>query len=91
MGHRFAAGLAFIWTLYLMVKIYQQYKHNRVMLWGWASASFLMVAQVALGALVIFTKVNLAAALFHALVISIFFGVLSYFVLLSSRSAKYER
>ncbi|SDL78066.1 COX15/CtaA family protein [Sediminibacillus halophilus] len=90
MGHRLAAGLAFVWTLYLMVKIYRRYKHNRVMLWGWVTASLLMITQVALGAIVIFSMVNLTAALFHALIISIYFGVLSYFILLSSRSAKFE-
>ncbi|QTM99297.1 heme A synthase [Sediminibacillus dalangtanensis] len=90
MGHRLAAGLAFVWTLYLMVKIYRRYQHNRVMLWGWTAASLLMITQVALGAIVIFSMVDLTAALFHALIISIYFGVLSYFILLSSRSAKHE-
>ncbi|SDJ75012.1 COX15/CtaA family protein [Sediminibacillus albus] len=91
MGHRFAAGLAFIWTLYLLYRVLKSYRYNRIMVWGWAAASMLMVLQVLFGALVIFTMVNLAVALLHALIISIYFGVLSYFILLSSRSAKYEK
>ncbi|MDC3412795.1 heme A synthase [Aquibacillus sp. 3ASR75-11] len=91
MGHRFAAGIAFVWTVLLFFKIIKSYKGNRVMLIGWTAALILMILQVTLGAMIIFTMLNLYIALLHALVITCYFGVLSYFVLLSTRSAKYEK
>ncbi|MBM7572244.1 COX15/CtaA family protein [Aquibacillus albus] len=91
MGHRFAAGIAFIWTVYLFFKIRKDYPNSRVMYLGWGTATTLMVAQVIFGALIIFTFVNLVIALFHALVITVYFGLLCYFILLCSRSAAFER
>src|SRR5699024_2771033 len=35
MGHRLAAGILFIWTLILFIKIVRNYKHSKVMSYGW--------------------------------------------------------
>ncbi|WP_186577589.1 COX15/CtaA family protein [Aquibacillus kalidii] len=91
MGHRFLAGIAFIWTLLLFLKVKSEYRQSRVMYYGWATALFLMVIQVVFGALIIFTLGNLLVALFHALTISIYFGLLCYFLLLSNRSVQAEK
>jgi len=91
MGHRLAAGLLFIWTILFFVKVMKHYRGNRVMYWGWITTLSLIVLQVFFGAMIIFTMLNLGIALLHALVISCFFGMLSYFLMLASRSAKAEK
>ncbi|MRH41906.1 heme A synthase [Aquibacillus halophilus] len=91
MGHRFAAAIAFIWTIYLFLHVRKHYKNSKVMLWGWTVAALLMIIQVLLGAIVIVTLGNLVIALLHALTITIYFGLLCYFILLCSRSVAYEK
>ncbi|MBX0356579.1 heme A synthase [Halobacillus sp. Nhm2S1] len=91
MGHRAAAAGVLIWTGFLMLKAFKDYKNSPIMKKGWILAASLMVLQVLVGAFVIMTYVHLGLALLHALVISLYVGLLSYFLLLSSRSAKYER
>ncbi|GGA83661.1 COX15/CtaA family protein [Ornithinibacillus halotolerans] len=91
MGHRLFAGLLFIWTLILFIRILKDYRHSKVMVWGWITTFSLIAFQVIFGALIIFTLLNLAVALMHALVITCYFGMLSYFILLSSRSANMEK
>ena len=96
MGHRFIAGTLFIWTILFFIKVMKNYKHSRVMYWGWIITLVLITSQVIFGALIILNGTNygidanitLVVALFHALVITCYFGMLSYFILLSSRSAK---
>ena len=91
MGHRLAAGLLFIWTVLFFIKVYKNYRNNRVMYWSWVITLTLITLQVLFGALIIFTLLNLGIALLHALVITCYFGMLSYFILLCSRSAKLEK
>lgn len=91
MGHRFTAGILFIWTLIFFFKVYKYYRSNSVMYWGWAITLTLIMLQVIFGAMVIFTLLNLGIALLHALFITCYFGMLSYFILLSSRSARLEK
>lgn len=91
MGHRLAAGILFIWTIAFFIKILRHYRHNKVMVWGWTITLSLISLQVVFGALVIFTQINLGIALMHALLITCYFGMLSYFILLSSRSAASQK
>ena len=91
MGHRLAAGILFIWTISLFIKILKSYRNSRIMFWGFIVTVSLIFMQVVFGAMIIFTMLNLGVALLHALVITCFFGMLSYFTLLSSRSAKHEK
>lgn len=90
MGHRFAAGLIFIWIVYITYLAIVHYKHQKVVYWGWIVSFILVSLQVIAGALVVLTRLNLYIALAHAFFISCLFGVLSYFILLTSRSKKNE-
>lgn len=91
MGHRLAAGLLFIWTIILFIKMFKNYRSNRVIVWSWVITVSLISFQVMSGALIIFTLLNLGVALAHAFFISCYFGMLSYFVMLCTRSAKLEK
>lgn len=86
MGHRFAAGIIFIWIAYATWRAIKHYRHEKVIYWGWIIAFILVSMQVTSGALVVITGLNLYIALAHALIISCLFGLLSYFLLLVSRS-----
>ncbi|MFB6469546.1 heme A synthase [Cytobacillus sp. Hz8] len=88
MGHRLAAGIIFLWILYIMIIAIKHYRHQKVILWGWIIAFILVTLQVIAGALIVITRLNLYIALAHAFFISCLFGVLSYFFLLSTRSNK---
>lgn len=90
MGHRFLAGIIFIWIAYITYMAIVNYKEQRVVYWGWIIAFILVSLQVASGAFVVVTHLNLFIALAHAFFISCLFGVLSYFILLTSRSKKNE-
>ncbi|HLR59129.1 MAG TPA: heme A synthase [Pseudogracilibacillus sp.] len=99
MGHRLIAGVLFIWTIIFFIKIIKNYKMSRVMYWGWIITLGLISAQVLFGALVVLNgttygldaNITLYVALFHALFITCYFGMLSYFILLSSRSARIDK
>ncbi|MDX5475260.1 MAG: heme A synthase [Bacillaceae bacterium] len=86
MGHRAAAGLIFIWILYVAILAIRQYSHQSVIKWGWIISLILVSLQVTTGAIIIFTKLNLFVSLLHALIISLLFGVLSYLLMLVSRN-----
>lgn len=91
MGHRFAAGMIFIWIAYIAVMAFKNYRHQKVIYWGWMIALILVSLQVIAGALIILTRLNLIIALSHAFFITCLFGLLSYFILLISRSTKNSR
>jgi cytochrome c oxidase assembly protein subunit 15 len=88
MGHRAAAGFIFLWVAYVTYLAVKNYKHQRILYWGWILSFSLVSLQVIAGALIIYTRLNLFIALAHALFISLLFGVFSYFILLVSRSKK---
>ena len=89
MGHRAAAGVIFIWIAYVAYLAIRNYRHQKVIYWGWIIA-FTLVSLTSYYRvlLIIFTRLNLYIALMHALFITCLFGVLSYFLLLLSRSQK---
>lgn len=86
MGHRLLAGILFVWTIILLVNLIKNYRNNRIVIWGWSVATVLISMQVMFGAFIIFSQLNIWIALFHALFITLFFGLQSYFILLSYRS-----
>ncbi|MEH7126486.1 heme A synthase [Bacillus sp. JJ1532] len=88
MGHRAAAGIIFLWIAYITYIAVKHYKDQKVVYWGWIISFILVSLQVIAGALVVLSKLNLYIALAHAFFISCLFGVLSYFILLSSRSKR---
>jgi heme a synthase len=91
MGHRAAAAGIFIWIAYVTYLAVKNYRQQKVIYWGWISAFTLVSLQVLSGAVIIFSRLNLYIALLHALFITCLFGVLSYFLLLLSRSRKNHR
>ncbi|MFF2445984.1 heme A synthase [Neobacillus sp. NPDC058068] len=88
MGHRAAAGLIFIWITYIFILTIRRYKEQKVLYWGWIISFILVSLQVIAGAFIIFSRLNLYIALSHAFFITCLFGVLSYFLLLYSRSKR---
>lgn len=86
MGHRTAAALIFIWILYIAYYASKHYKNQRVIHWGWIIALILVSLQVITGMSVVLLKLNLLLALLHSLFITLLFGLLTYFILLVSRS-----
>lgn len=88
MGHRTAAALVFVWIAYVTVLAVKKYKQQKVVYWGWIIALILVTLQATTGALVVLTRLNLAVALLHALIISCLFGLLCYLIMLGSRSKK---
>jgi heme a synthase len=90
MGHRAAAGLIFIWIAYITVLAIKHYKAQKVIYWGWIISFILVSLQVIAGALVVVSRVNIYIALAHAFFISCLFGVLSYFILMVTRSRANE-
>lgn len=90
MGHRTAAAILFLWIAYVTYLAIRYYKDQKVLYWGWIIAFTLVSLQVIAGALIIFSRLNLYVALLHALFITFLFGILSYFLLLFSRSKRYH-
>src|SRR5690625_4080942 len=88
MGHRLMAAILFIWTLFYFITVRKLYRDNSVMFFGWMITLLLISFQVIFGAMIIFTQLNLTISLMHALFITCYFGMLSYFILLSYRSSK---
>ncbi len=59
MGHRAAAGIIFIWIAYIAFLAFKNYRHQKVIYWGWITAFLLVSMQVLSGALVVLTRLNL--------------------------------
>jgi cytochrome c oxidase assembly protein subunit 15 len=90
MGHRLAASLIFIWIFSIMIMAIKNHRHQKVLYWGWIVAFILVCLQATAGVLIIVTRLNLFVALAHVLFIAMLFGLLSYFVLLASRTKLHE-
>ena len=86
MGHRAAAALIVIWLAIIMIHAIRNYKDQRVIYWGWIIAFIIVALQATTGMLVVLTKLNLYIALLHSLFITLLFGLLTYMILLVSRS-----
>ena len=85
MGHRTAAGLIFVWIVYIAIHAIRNYKNQRVIYWGWIIALILVTSQVITGMTVVLTQLNIYIALLHSLFITLFFGLLMYMILLVTR------
>ena len=86
MGHRSAAALIFIWIVVIAIHAIKNYKDQRVFYWGWITALILVTGQVLTGMTVVLTGLNLFFAMLHSLLITLLFGLLTYMILLVSRS-----
>lgn len=86
MGHRFLVGILFIWMLIIIIHVLRNYSQSPIIKKGWLIAFTLLILQVITGMLAVITHVNIFIALFHALFITLLFGVLCYFIMLLSRN-----
>ncbi|MBB4824061.1 cytochrome c oxidase assembly protein subunit 15 [Sporosarcina luteola] len=86
MSHRSAAALIFIWIAIIAFHAIRHYKNTRIIYWGWIIAFILVTLQVLAGASVVLSRLNLYLALLHSLFVTLLFGLLTYMVLLVSRS-----
>lgn len=86
MGHRFLVGILAVWMLLILIHVLRKYSSSPVIKKGWFIAFILLMMQVITGMLSVFTMVNIFVALFHALFITLLFGLLCYFIMLLSRS-----
>lgn len=86
MGHRFLVGILMIWMLLILIHVLRKYSDSPVIRKGWIIAFTLLMMQVITGMLSVFTLVNIFIALFHALFITLLFGLLCYFIMLLSRN-----
>ena len=86
MGHRFAAGLIFVWILVITIHVLKHYKDQKVLYWGWILAFIIVCLPVIAGMGVVRSRLNIIVALLHTLFISLLFGLLCYMIMLISRS-----
>jgi cytochrome c oxidase assembly protein subunit 15 len=92
MGHRLAAGLIFIWIMYAAYLAVRYHSNQSAIKWSFVVAAILVTLQVFSGAMIVITKLEfLWIALLHAFFISCLFGVLSYLILLLSRSRYHQK
>ncbi|MBK3495423.1 heme A synthase [Viridibacillus sp. YIM B01967] len=91
MGHRFAAGLIFVWILIIAIHAIKHYKEQRVLYWGWVIALIIVTLQVLAGMAVVLSRLDITLALLHSLLITLLFGLLCYMILLLSRSHENEK
>jgi len=86
--HRIAAAVVFLWLLFLLIKVWRHYRSESLVFGSVLAAFLLVIAQVAAGALVVQTSLNLAFLLLHAFFITCLFGVLCYLFMIASRVKK---
>ncbi|MGE7934204.1 COX15/CtaA family protein [Viridibacillus arvi] len=91
MGHRFAAGLIYVWILFIAIHAIKHYKEQRVLYWGWIIALIIVSLQVLAGMAVVLSRLNILLALLHSLLITLLFGLLCYMILLLSRSRQNQK
>lgn len=85
MGHRGLAGILFIWVIYVFIQVLRKID-NPFIRKAWTLGTVFILLQVILGAFIIFTTGNVIVGLLHATFISLFFTILSYFLMLGHRS-----
>lgn len=86
--HRIAAGVVFLWVVYLLVKAWKAHRKQSLLFGAVLTAFILVAAQVASGAMVVMSGLSLAFLLFHAFFITCLFGVLCYLFMITSRVDK---
>lgn len=87
-GHRIVAGLLFIFILVSFIIILKHYRHEKILFYSVLLSFIFITTQVISGAIVVLTGFTLNATLFHAFMVSLLFGAVSYTALLAYRSNK---
>ena len=90
-AHRGMAFITFFWIMITFIHAVKNYSENRTIRYGYTTAFILIILQVITGALSVMTNVNLFIALFHALFITILFGMIAYFIMLMLRTIRSEK
>ncbi len=85
-GHRFLAFILFIWICSTVYFSYKNYWNYRVIKYSMISLVILLLLQITSGILSVSSGLDLSFALMHSIFITLIFGVLSYLMILSSRS-----
>jgi heme a synthase len=85
-GHRSLALILFIWICSTAYFAYKHYWNYRVIKYSMISLVVLLLLQITSGILSVSSGLSLAFALMHSIFITLIFGVLSYLMILSSRS-----
>ncbi|QGQ44983.1 COX15/CtaA family protein [Metabacillus sediminilitoris] len=90
-GHRSLALILFVWICSTAYFAYKHYWNYRVIKYSMISLVVLLLMQITSGILTVATGLSLTFSLIHSLVITLIFGVLSYIMLLNSRSKSVEK
>lgn len=87
LGHRSLALILAVWIGYVAYSAFKEYSNYRIIKYSMAVVVSLLLMQITSGILIVATKMDLYVALAHSLIITLLFGVLSYLMLLASRSS----
>ncbi|MGL4522367.1 MAG: COX15/CtaA family protein [Bacilli bacterium] len=88
MAHRMFASLIFVFALILFLHVRKHYKIERNFKALYFTVLLLTITQGISGALIVYSKLSLLIALFHAFNVSIMFALICYIVLLLLRKVK---
>lgn len=83
--HRIAAALVFFWLMFLLIRAIRIHRKEKLLLSSIAIAFLLVTMQVAAGASVVISGLDLGFLLMHALFITCLFGVLCYLYMIALR------
>lgn len=78
MLHRYAAGLLWFATLFLLIAVLRRYREQRALVVGAWWSMILVTLQALVGVMNVLTTGQMVAALTHATLVSVFFAVLCY-------------
>lgn len=87
-GHRVVAGLLFVVILASFIITLKHYRHQKKLFSSVLISFIFITIQVISGAIVVLSGFTINATLFHALMVSLLFGSVSYSALLAYRSNK---
>ncbi|HET7628830.1 MAG TPA: heme A synthase [Bacillales bacterium] len=86
--HRVAAGIVFLWTLYLLMRLWKPFRSDRFLRMTALTGFLLISAQVFTGALVVVSGLSLIFLLLHAFFITCYFGILCFLYMIALRAGR---
>ncbi|MFA9557321.1 heme A synthase [Evansella sp. AB-rgal1] len=86
-GHRVAAAILFVFILIMFIQLHRGYRDQKPLYYSGLFSFLSVIIQVISGAVVVLGGHTLESTIFHAIFISILFGIVSYTSLLAYRSA----
>jgi len=85
--HRLLAFAIFIWITILTIQFVRKFQKEKIIVWSASLAFLFVILQIASGALVVLTRLNIFLTLAHGFFISCLFVIISYLLLLASRQS----